>query len=257
MATTDPAPLAYEAVLEDLYATGTVEAADGENRVAHSVVPRDFAEALHRLVLREHPKDVLEVGMANGATSLAIAAALSFNGGGHLVSVDPYQSSQWKGAGKTTLTRAGLLGLCEVVERPDYSALPALLEEGRTFDFAYIDGLHSLEYALLDFFYVDRLLEVGGVVGFNDCDWPAVMPTLRFLERYRKYQRVDSGLPALYGTRNSMAATAYRMGKRLGFENLTANRLVGPLLGRRREDRYYRKLQAWEPSEGFYRPIAP
>ena len=42
------------------------------------------------------------------------------------------------------------------------------------YDLVYVDGHHSFDYVLLDFFYADQLLGAGGVVGFNDCGWPSV-----------------------------------------------------------------------------------
>jgi hypothetical protein len=194
--------------------------------------------------------------MAHGVTTTTIAQALRDNGHGKVISVDPYQSTQWSNGGLTTLDRAGLSNLHELREEPDFIALPALLSEGKRFGLTYIDGLHSLEYALLDFFYADRMLDVGGIVGFNDCDWPTVMPTLRFVEEYRRYESIDVGLPALYGNRNRLARKAASGANRLVGWRIDRSRVFGPLLGRRREDRYYRKQSAWEPPEGFYRPIA-
>jgi hypothetical protein len=63
---------------------------------------------------------------------------------------------------------------------------------------AYIDGDHTFDYTLLDFWYVYKMLEIGGVVGFNDCDYPAVDEVLRFLLLHRKFKQLDVGLPIIY-----------------------------------------------------------
>jgi predicted O-methyltransferase YrrM len=242
-------------VIDEIYRTGQVMTAAG--RVpALSIVVREFAEALYGVIRRESPELVLEVGMAYGVTTAAIAHALRDNGRGRVISVDPYQTTQWQSGGLTTLDLTGLSDLHELREEPDFVALPALLKEGRTFGVAYIDGLHNLEYALLDFFYVDRMLAVSGVVGFNDCDWPTVMPTLRFVQHYRRYEEILVGLPALYGTRNAVTRKIAQSADRLVPGRITRSRILGPMIGRRREDRYFRKIEKWEPQEGFYWPIA-
>ena len=225
-------------VLEDMYRTNSALAASGSRISLQSVVVPEFANALYRLVRERKPELVLEVGMAHGATALAVATALSENRSGRLVSIDPFQSTDWQSAGLVALERAGLWDLHELVEQPDYSALPRLLDEwGRSIDVAYIDGLHSVEYVLLDFFYVDRLLKVGGVVGFNDCDWHAVMPTLRFVRNHRHYAPVDVGLAPAYGIRNGAARLYLRAEAK---SPVRPSRLspVARALGRRREDRY-------------------
>jgi predicted O-methyltransferase YrrM len=237
-----------------MYATARARTIDGESIGLHSVVPPEFANALYALVREERPELVLEVGLAQGATALSIATALDENGRGRLVSIDPFQQDRWQGTAIAALERSGLSHLHTLVEQPDYIALPRLLEDwGSAVDLAYIDGRHSYEYALLDFFYVDRLLKIGGVVGFNDCDWPAVIPTLRFLSRYRRYESLAVGLASLYGTRNEAVRKYLRAEAKVlpSWTRPSRLRAVGRLLGRRREDRYFRKVDTWEPPEGW------
>ena len=240
--------------LNKMYATGRAVTSDGQTIVLQSVVRPEFANSIYTLVKRERPEVVVEVGLAHGATALAIATALAENGSGQLVSIDPFQSTDWQGAAVAALKRSGLAHVHTLIEEPDWVALPQLVQElGRACDLAYIDGLHSLEYVLLDFFYVDRLLRVGGVIGFNDCDWPAVIPTLRFAQRHRHYEPLDVGLPPLHGTRNELARTYLRAESRCVPDGMRPSQLraVGRLLGRRSEDQYFRKLDMWEPPQGW------
>ena len=80
-----------------------------------------------------------------------------------LVSIDPFQSTQWEGIGRLNVQRAGLGEFHHVFEAKDFVAMPKLLEEveqGRRqkFDLIFIDGMHLFDYTLLDFFYADKLL---------------------------------------------------------------------------------------------------
>jgi predicted O-methyltransferase YrrM len=251
----DPTTLAVpNDVLREMYDTGRALTSDGRTIGLHSVVTAEFANALYALVKHERPEFALEVGLAHGTTALAIATALEENGSGRLVSIDPFQQTEWQGVGLAAIKRSGLGHLHTIIEEPDYLALPRLLEErDRMVDLAYIDGRHSYEYVLLDFFYLDRLLRSGGVVGFNDCDWPSVIPTLRFLRRHRHYTSVDVGLAPAYGTRNRLASMYLRVERKAvpSKARPSQSRVVGRMLGRRREDRYFRKADTWEPPEGW------
>lgn len=77
-----------------------------------------------------------------------------------------------------------------LIKEPDYLALPSLLKEGRKFELAYIDRMHSFEHTLLDLFYLDRMAPVGGVIGFNDCGMPAVQKVIRYLRSHLLYEEV-------------------------------------------------------------------
>ena len=79
----------------------------------------------------------------------------------------------------------------------DYLALPQLVGDRQTIQFAYIDGWHTFDYTLLDFFYVDKMLDPGGVVAFNDCALPSV----------RRVIELRHGAPPLSRSRRRAEAT--------------------------------------------------
>jgi predicted O-methyltransferase YrrM len=194
------------------------------------------ANALYQIVRTLRPSLVVEVGMAFGISSLAITTALAeINEGGRLISIDPFQMSDYKGLGVLNIKRAALASFHELITKPDYLALPELVEQPIQFDLAYIDGMHTFDYTLLDFFYIDKLLKVGGIVGFNDCALPAVRRVLGFVLSHRKYVEFDAGLRPNYFTRNPFT---------------TAKRIITRTS---KADRYYRKLEAWEPAWDYYR----
>jgi hypothetical protein len=85
------------------------------------------------------------------AFPLYICEALSGQGSGRHTILDPGQYSDFHGVGIANLKRAGF-DFFELIEKP------ALLAEGRKFQFALIDGWHTFDHTLLDLFYVNRLL---------------------------------------------------------------------------------------------------
>ena len=60
-----------------------------------------------------------------------------------------------------------------LMAEPDHTAMPKLVERGEKFDSLSIDGYHSFDYALIDFFVAGPLLRVGGVIAPHDSSYPA------------------------------------------------------------------------------------
>ncbi|MDQ3159458.1 MAG: class I SAM-dependent methyltransferase [Pseudomonadota bacterium] len=227
--------LERNAVLKTMYDTQTSADSSGP---LHSNLPQSYAEALYGVVAKERPAVALEVGMAMGTSSLAMLTALQ-DIGGRLISIDPTQSTAWNGKGVAAVAKAGLSHLHDLVEDYDYAALPRLLADGTVLDFAYIDGWHTFDYTLLDWWYIDRMLKPGGIVAFNDCSWPAVDRAIRFVLTHRKYIEIHVGLPITLTPKGSHADRLLRT-------------LTGKDPRRRVEDRYFRKTEHWEPSWDFY-----
>ena len=150
-------PADSQAILDKLLArTGFADA------IRQFGIAPEYAVGLYRIVLARQPKRMVEIGMANGASTLAILSALADLGGERLlISIDPGQSTQWRNVGLNNVQANGLAGWHRLIEAPDYLALPDLLQQHTQLDAAYVDGWHTFDYVLLDIFYLDKLLPVG------------------------------------------------------------------------------------------------
>ncbi len=222
------------AVLADLLQTRIVtDDAGHEYPAGPHGVSEAHAAALYRTVLRERPALVVEIGMAWGVSSLAILSALQVTGG-HLISIDPFQHEGWHGIGVHHVRIAGFADRHTLIEEMDYTALPRLLGEGTTIDLAYIDGWHTFDYTLIDAFYLDKMLRVGGILGFNDCWMQAVHKVVGYLRTHRAYDEIDVGLPRQYRDRDKL-----RTLRRVARQWSTA-------------DRYFRKREQWEPDWDYF-----
>jgi predicted O-methyltransferase YrrM len=231
----EPALEVPNPVLANIYASSSVIDAADKAIPVHGNISIAHANALYRTVRELGPTTVLEVGMAYGIATLAIASALDdAAGGGQVISIDPNQSRHWRNIGVLNLERSDLDRHHRLIERVDYLALPQLVTDRQTIQFAYIDGWHTFDYTLLDFFYIDRMLAPGGVVAFNDCALPSVRKVLRFVTSHRRYREVDVGLRRRYASRDVP----------------TTIRRLATL--RSKSDRYFRKVEAWEPSTDFF-----
>ena len=143
---------------------------------------------------------------------MRICAHLRRHSGGLHTAIDPSQfaADGWRGRGALRLERAGLSAHLEVIDKPDYLALPEMVAAGRRFDFVLIDGWHAFDYTQLDLFYADLLLRPGGVLAIHDTNWPAVYRACRFLETHKPYERIG---PPIHATYSSLVA---RVSRRVG-----------------------------------------
>ena len=152
--------------------------------------------------------------MANGLSSCFIAQGLKDNGTGRHISIDPFQRTEWKGAGLALTEMAGLGGLVEVVEKFSHQGLPELEQRGLRASLIFIDGNHVFDYVISDFLCADRILEVGGLLVFDDSDWPAINDALRYIVTNRGYE-VAFPEVIIEGHRHHPTATG-RMLRRIG-----------------------------------------
>jgi methyltransferase family protein len=114
---------------------------------------------------------------------------------------------------------AGYDRLIEFHPEPSYLALPSLVSQGTKVDFAFIDGWHTFDYALTDFFYVDLLLRPGGVVVIDDTDFPSVWRLCRFIVTNLAYSvagrvplQSESTPGPLFSVTNSLWAVGDKIG---------------------------------------------
>jgi predicted O-methyltransferase YrrM len=172
-------------------------------------VPQEFIQAgvkvpegyhLYSLIKENKFKNILEVGFAYGISALFMTQALKENGSGKLISIDPNQSTQWKNIAvkhlKQSLGEADFSKYSELLEEPSYSALPKILNRksgsgAGSIDLIFIDGMHLFDYTLVDLFYSDLLLRVGGVVVLDDIRHKGVKQAYEYvLKNYSHWKLV-------------------------------------------------------------------
>jgi predicted O-methyltransferase YrrM len=189
-------------VLAQILATGTVTAADGSAVPLSSAVSAAEGATLQALLSQCHAAVSLEIGLAYGVSALFICEALAANRGRKHIAIDPFQFGVhsldfvagaaadrvgFAGLGLLNLERAGYKHLVEFRNEPSYRALTALDAAGERVDFAFIDGWHTFDYVLVDFFLVDRILNVGGIVVLDDAFYPAIRKVARYIATHRRY----------------------------------------------------------------------
>lgn len=141
--------------------------------------------ALRALMFELKPEYTLEIGLAFGGSALTFGQSHKDLGREPLkqhTAIDPAQSKYWDDTGRLVLENAELAGYVDVIEAYSSQALPRLIEERRRFGMAYIDGSHQFEDVLIDFVFTHEMLEVGGLILFDDSTNSQVAKVLRFIE---------------------------------------------------------------------------
>ncbi len=134
------------------------------------------ARRLENILKKYNCSRVLELGFYHGVSSMYMAAILDEMGGERtLTTIDKIGA---KARQPNIEQLADELGLADYIE-PFYEErtylwrLMKFIEEGRKFDFCYLDGGHNWGDTGFAFFLVDKLLVDGGLILFDDFDWTA------------------------------------------------------------------------------------
>ena len=175
------------AFLEEIYQTREVTDREGKKHKLNSEISPDEGQLIADLISRHGIHRTLEIGCAYGLSSLYICEALAKQPDPQHTIIDPEQNTSWQGIGVSNLKRAGFSSF-ELIEDTSERALPRLLEQKRTFQLALIDGFHTFDQVVVDFYFVDRLLEVGGFILLDDLQLPGIRKAARYFAGYPHYE---------------------------------------------------------------------
>ena len=208
-----------DALIETLYSAGFAIGKNGKKFDLGCISTRRNLQTIEHLMKHSSPSNTLEVGLGFGGSAVVFAAMhRKRNSSGHRahIAIDPYQDTQWDGAGRLKLQEADLSDFVEVLDEKSSTALPRLLAEGRQFGMIYIDGSHVFEDVFIDAYYAVRLLETGGFVLFDDSPDSHVAKVLAF---------INSSVPGL--ERQAEVTVRHKIARYLGKRQLTVYRRTG------------------------------
>ena len=186
--------LRYSQILDAFYGNPVKTLKDGTVREIgfDCSVAAHQGRMLYDLVRLLKPTQSLEIGLAWGASAIHILSALEANGGGHHTAIDPMQDHVWAGLGISEPDRLGLGNCLTCLEERSDAAMPRLLADGSRFQFVFIDGDHRFDGAFVDFHYSRQLLDIGGIVVFDDAKGMSVGRVVSFVDTNMKsFSRVD------------------------------------------------------------------
>lgn len=178
-------------LIEKIYETGLVEDARGNTfPVLPMGIPYQSGAMLYDFMRTFKPGKTLETGMAYGMSTLFICQAHQENGVGHHTAIDPYEESTFKSIGLLNIERAGLKDRLRFYAQSTAEVLPQLVQAKERLDFAFIDGRHLFDWVLLEFFFIDKMLEIGGHIAIDDLWMPGVRKAISFILKNTPYRLV-------------------------------------------------------------------
>lgn len=159
-------------------------------KLKSSAIKFSEGQYLHDLVCRHGFKKTLETGLGLGLSAASIITASQ----ARHVAIDPFQSD-YDDCGLRNLQRLGLAGDLEFHADFSHSVLPRLLDQGRTFQFIFIDGNHRFDGQFVDFYYASLLIEEGGMVVLHDTWMRPTSYLIDYIRANRKdFRHVPQGL---------------------------------------------------------------
>jgi predicted O-methyltransferase YrrM len=168
---------------------------------AISVTDYNSRQYLYNFVVNNKCTKVLEIGMANGMSSVAILSGLIKNYEDDnnleikLTSIDPYEKTDYLSNGLTNIRMIPNFNekYHELIEETDIIALPKLLEKKEKYDLIFIDGWHTFDYVLLDNFYADLLLNVNGFIINDDYCYKSIEYVHKYISsNYNHLVQIDN-----------------------------------------------------------------
>jgi predicted O-methyltransferase YrrM len=178
------APSTPSDVVEDLFSHPT-------EKFLLSAISREEGQFLKTLASEAEIRSTIEIGCANGVSTLHICWGLSGKDDVFHLIVDPNQTTYMQRKGIANVERAGFKCF-RLLEEPSELALPDLLRSGACFDMAFIDGFHTADQTMVDFYYLDRMLRVGGILVVDDVASAPVNKIVRYISTYPNYQLIGT-----------------------------------------------------------------
>lgn len=196
-------------VLQEILDTGQVLLPSDDRVAVSSQIDSACGGLLQKAIREVRPNVAVEVGLAFGISTLYMLETLAEIGSRKLIGIDPAQhDSAWRGGGLHNVERAGYRDLYEFHEDTSQRVLPMLAARGERVGVGFIDGWHTFDHVLVDFFYIDQMLDIGGIVVFDDVGYPAIRRLCQFVIVNRSYEVFGS---VRYESRMSARRAAKRL----------------------------------------------
>jgi predicted O-methyltransferase YrrM len=180
----------FNAILEKIFTTRETVDLDGNKLPVNDMISKSEAKVLYNMVKLSNPSTTIEIGLANGVSALVFCEAHKDHGNKESLhyAVDPNQFTTYNGSALASVRSAGYEKYLQILPGPAHLEIPELIKKKVTVDCAFIDGWHTFDYTLIDFFLIDKMLKVGGYVAFHDVYSLAKQKVIDFILTHRKYE---------------------------------------------------------------------
>lgn len=176
-------------ILISILSTRSVSDRSGRIYNLHSNLPIIECTILSEWLKLYKPKKLLEIGMAYGISSLVISDYARKDKSIRFDIIDPNQKEEWNNIGLYNLTKVEFFNFKFYSKRSEIF-LPEQCKKGIEYDFAFVDGWHSFDQVFVEFFYLHRLLAIGGLLVFDDLHLDSIQSIIKYISYFGGYERV-------------------------------------------------------------------
>ena len=149
--------------------------------IGHNKERKDYGRGilLYSIVKTFKPRTVLEIGTGRGYSTTCIQHAMKSYTKVNITSLDIdtivkprlHPCGNVISVEKILKKTIGNLKEITFIAQKSHKILPGMIEDGKTFDFIFIDGSHKKDYVLFDIEYSLQLISPKGVIVFHDYEY--------------------------------------------------------------------------------------
>jgi predicted O-methyltransferase YrrM len=151
------------------------------------------AQVMQDFIHKHNISSILELGFYHGVSTCYMAAAIEEVDRGSIVSIDLESAQKRQPNIEELLGKCGYLDKVEFYYEPssyNWRLMKLIEEQKRTFDLCYLDGGHDWYNTGLAFFLVDKVLQPGGWIIFDDLDWTMEHINTKWVLRKPEEERI-------------------------------------------------------------------
>jgi predicted O-methyltransferase YrrM len=177
--------------LEEIFEKKSIQINNQGDRIPlHSHTSKAQGVFLQKMFDIAKPTQSLEVGFAYGISAMFILEKhreLSSKIGSHIV-IEP--DTYWGTAATYNIEKEGLLKYLQIKEGYSDKILTQLFQGNFRIQYAYIDTTKLFDVVMQDFYFINKILDCGGIIILDDCGgtWPGIQRVARFVNTLPHYK---------------------------------------------------------------------
>ena len=176
--------------VKEIFETNIIVDDKGERIRVHSHTPLEQGLFLQKIFDVINPKKSLEVGLAYGISTLFILEKhrdIKSSDRAHIV-IEPFP---WGQTAIYNIQKEGLMNYVDIRNDLSDVIIPTLYLAKERIQFAYVDTTKLFDVVMQDFYFIDKILDVGGVIIIDDCDTGGINKVARFINGLPHYSIMD------------------------------------------------------------------
>lgn len=175
--------------LDLIFSTKKTLNIEGSEIDFNSGINPEEAKKMIDVINLKKPINTLEIGLAMGSSAVCfLDTKKQYTDSCMHYAIDPNQFKEYEGAGVKIINDHNLSINFKLLEGKTHDVFHYFFENNINLDMAFIDGWHTFDYTLIDFFLIDQVLKPGGVIAFHDMYALSKIKVLKYILTHRDYR---------------------------------------------------------------------